>query len=67
MDNKQFVENLLSETFAEAFRWIDRLEWNDDAEVCDIVCKNGYRYHVNCCMDSKAGIIEDVTKEAMRH
>ena len=67
MSKKQFVEGILSETFAEGFGYIKALEYNEEAEEVAIVCNNNYRYYVNVACDSKAGIIADVTKEAMRH
>ena len=67
MDKKTFVENLLSPMMAEAYPYIKRVEWDDAEEIATIVCNNDYCYHVNCVMDSKSGIVTDVTKEANRH
>lgn len=67
MSKKQFVEGILSETFAEGFGYIKGLEYNEEAEEVAIICNNDHRYYVNVACDSKAGIIADVTKEAMRH
>ena len=67
MNKKQFVEGIMSETFAEGFGYIKALEYDEQNEEVAIVCNNDHRYYVNVACDSKAGIIADVTKEAMRH
>lgn len=70
MDKKNFVEGTMSETFSNAFRWIDHLEYSKNSigdEIVHIVCNNGYKYNVNVTMDSLGAIIMDVTKEASRH
>lgn len=67
MNKKEFVEGILSETFAEAFGYIKALEYNEQNEEVAIVCNNDHRYYANVACDSKAGIIADVMKVAMRH
>lgn len=67
MKPKQFVETIMSETFAVATPWLDHLEYDEDNEIVTIVCENGYTYKVNVAMDSNRAIILDVIKEVLRH
>lgn len=64
---KQFVEEALSATIAEACSWVNHLEFDEEAEAVAIVCQNGYKYHVNIACDSLAAIVKDVISEVLRH
>lgn len=67
MDKKTFVETLLNDAIATAAGYVARLEFSEESEIVDIVCNNGYRYHVNVACDSNLGIMQDVLSEVCRH
>lgn len=67
MDTRiDFVNNELSACVAAAAPYVARVEYVDE-ETADIVCNNGYRYHVCIAADSKAAIVQDVIAEVLRH
>lgn len=67
MDKRaDFVNNELSTCIAAAYSYIARVEWVD-SDTVDIVCNNGYRYHVCITADSESGILADVVNEARCH
>lgn len=69
-DKKEmFVNKHLNDTIANAFTWVDSIEYlgGEEGETVIIWCKNGYQYCVNVYGDSMGAIIEDVVTECLRH
>lgn len=63
---KDFINNELSACISAAVPWVARVEYVND-EKADIVCENGYRYHVWIALDSKAAVVKDVITEVLCH